>query len=53
MWTYLTTPFLLAIDGVQVEETEVWEEGAETWRVLRAYFPGLIGMHSGIQLLFR
>src|SRR5215469_10666122 len=38
VWTYLTTPFLLAMDGVRVEETEPWREGAVTWRVLRAYF---------------
>jgi hypothetical protein len=52
MWTYLTTPFLLAIDGVRVEETEAWREGAETWRVLRAYFPGSIETHSLIQDFF-
>jgi hypothetical protein len=52
MWTYLTTPFLLAIDGVRIEETEAWREGAETWRVLRAYFPGSIATHSGIQDFF-
>jgi len=40
--TYLTTPFLLAMDGVRVEETEPWREGVEMWRVLRAYFPGSI-----------
>ena len=43
LWTYLTTPFLLAMDGVRVEETEPWRQGSETWRVLRAYFPGSIG----------
>ncbi|HTU44811.1 MAG TPA: hypothetical protein VMF91_07105 [Bryobacteraceae bacterium] len=52
MWTYLTTPFLLAKDGVQVEETEAWREGTETWRVLRAYFSGSIATHSGIQEFF-
>src|SRR5713101_7501979 len=52
MWTYLTTPFLLAMDGVRVEETEPWQEGAETWRVLRAYFPGSIETHSLIQDFF-
>src|ERR1700739_4038126 len=31
MWTYLTTPFLLAMDGVRVEETEPWQEVGETW----------------------
>ena len=49
LWTYLTTPFLLAMEGVRIEETESWREGAETWRVLRAYFPGSIETHSIIQ----
>ncbi|MTD95052.1 hypothetical protein GIW81_11990 [Hyphomicrobium sp. xq] len=52
LWTYLTTPFLLAMDGVEVEETEPWREGSETWRVLRAYFPGAIETHSLIQDFF-
>src|SRR5580704_7027170 len=46
VWTYLTTPFLLAMNGVRVEETEDWREGTETWRVLRAYFPGSIETHN-------
>jgi hypothetical protein len=52
VWTYLTTPFLLAMDGVQVEETETWHEGSEVWRVLRAYFPGLIETPSLVQDFF-
>jgi hypothetical protein len=40
------------MDGVEVEETEPWREGAETWRVLRAYFPGSIESHSLIQDFF-
>jgi hypothetical protein len=52
LWTYLTTPFLLAMGGVRVEETEAWREGAESWRVLRAYFPGSIETHSLIQDFF-
>ena len=40
LWTYLTTPFLLTMDGVQVTEGQPWTEGSETWRVLRARFPG-------------
>ena len=52
LWTYLTTPFLLAMDGARVEEIEVWQEGAEMWRVLRAYFPGSIETHSLIQDFF-
>ncbi|MGH9467725.1 MAG: hypothetical protein ACRD1Y_10260, partial [Terriglobales bacterium] len=52
LWTYLTTPFLLAMDGVRVEETEPWRARAETWRVLRAYFPGSLETHSLIQDFF-
>jgi hypothetical protein len=50
--TYLTTPFLLAMDGVRIEEAESWQEGAEIWRVLRAYFPASIGTHSLVQEFF-
>jgi hypothetical protein len=52
VWTYLTTPFLLAMEGVRVEETEPWQEGTETWRVLRAYFLASIETHSLIQDFF-
>ena len=52
MWTYLTTPFLLQMDGMRVEEIEPWREGSETWRVLRAYFPGSIESHCGLQDFF-
>jgi hypothetical protein len=52
MRTYFTTPFLLAMDGVRVEESEAWREGAETWRVLRAYsgFDRDAQRHSGFLL---
>ena len=52
LWTYLTTPFLLAGGGVQVEETEPWKQGDDTWHVLRARFPGSIETHSRIQDFF-
>lgn len=52
LWTYLTTPFLLASDGVDVDEIEPWIEDGETWRVLRAHFPGSIETHSLIQDFF-
>lgn len=52
LWTYLTTPFVLAMEGVSVQETEPWEERGETWRVLRAYFPGAIETHSLVQDFF-
>jgi hypothetical protein len=46
LWTYLTTPFLLAMDGFKVREIEPWREGPETWRGLRATFPPRIASHS-------
>lgn len=49
LWTYLTTPFLLAMDGVRVERPS---SGGETWRVLRAYFPGSIETHHLVQNFF-
>ena len=49
LWTYLTTPFILAFEGVRVEERGTWHEESETWRVLRAYFPGSIETHSLVQ----
>jgi hypothetical protein len=52
LWTYLTTPFLLTMDGVQVMEGEPWTEGRETWRVLHARFPGSIATHSALQDFF-
>jgi hypothetical protein len=52
LWTYLTTPFLLAMDGVRVGEVEPWQEGSETWHVLRAQFSGSIETHSLIQEFF-
>src|SRR6516164_5458072 len=52
LWTYLTTPFVFAMNGVRTEETEPWKEGAETWRVLRVYFPGSIDTHCQVQDFF-
>jgi hypothetical protein len=39
LWTYLTTPFLLAMEGVEVSALTPWQEGEQAWRVLRARFP--------------
>ena len=49
LWTYLTTPFLLAMDGFDVREIEPWHEGAEAWRGLRARFPQQMASHSSEQ----
>jgi hypothetical protein len=52
LWTYLTTPFLLTMEGVRVTEAEPWAEGRETWRVLRARFPESLATHSAVQDFF-
>jgi hypothetical protein len=46
IWTYLTTPFLLAMPGVEVAEISPWQEGGELWRGLRARLPDTIASHS-------
>jgi len=45
-WTYLTTPFFMAMPGVKVTEIEPRHEGTETWRGLRARLPEGIVSHS-------
>lgn len=52
MWTYLSTPFLLAREGVTSEEVEPWVESGEEWRRLRIRFPEAIATHSQIQTLY-
>lgn len=49
MWTYLNTPFLLAMPGFEVSEIAPWEEDGERWRGLRAVFPPNIVSHSSTQ----
>ncbi len=46
LWTYLTTPFLFAMQGFRSEEIAPWKEGTETWRGLRVTFPTEIASHS-------
>jgi hypothetical protein len=52
MWTYLTTPFLVAMDGVSSEELSPWHEHGETWRRLRVTFPPGIATHSTVQTFY-
>lgn len=49
MWTYLTTPFFMAMPGFNVSEIAPWQEGQETWRGLRVEFPPDIASHSRFQ----
>jgi hypothetical protein len=52
LWTYLTTPFLMSMPGVEVEEVEPWREGKEIWRRLRACFPEQFATHNPVQDFF-
>jgi hypothetical protein len=49
MWTYLTTPFFMAMPGFEVAEIDAWKEGGESWRGLRVRFPEHIASHSTSQ----
>ncbi|MBB5063042.1 hypothetical protein [Granulicella mallensis] len=52
MWTYLTTPFLFALPGVESEELEPWQENGTTWRRLKVLFPDTIETHSKQQIFY-
>lgn len=52
MWTYLTTPFLLAMEGVETDEIQPWQEQGETWRRLRVTFPPSVATHSAVQTFY-
>jgi hypothetical protein len=49
MWTYLTTPFLLAMPGFEVSPIDPWSQEGERWRGLRAVLPPGIASHSRTQ----
>lgn len=52
MWTYLTTPFLFRLPGVETEEIESWSENGETWRRLKVRLPEDIHSHSTEQTFY-
>ncbi len=52
MWTYLNTPFLFALPGVETEEIQPWEEKGEAWRRLKVRFPAGIATHSAEQTFY-
>jgi hypothetical protein len=49
LWTYLTTPFLLALPGVSLVDIGPLHENGEVWGGLQADFPAEIATHSRIQ----
>ncbi len=52
MWTYLNTPFLFALPGVEMKEIEPWQENGEAWRSLKVTFPAGIATHSAEQTFY-
>jgi hypothetical protein len=52
MWNYLTFPYLLTREGVEVSDGDTWQEGGETWRRLDANFPPDIDTHSRRQTFY-
>ena len=52
MSTYLNTPFLFALPGVETEEIQPWQENREAWRRLKATFPAGIATHSAQQTFY-
>jgi hypothetical protein len=46
LWTYLTTPFILAEAGFEVSDIPPIRDGGQTWCGLRASFPDRIATHS-------
>ncbi|BBX73553.1 hypothetical protein H7H78_16740 [Mycobacterium shinjukuense] len=52
MWNYLTMPFLLTREGVEVTEGATWQEAGETWRRLNVRFPPALDTHSPEQTFY-
>ncbi|MDM0117481.1 hypothetical protein QTI66_35790 [Variovorax sp. J22R133] len=49
LWTYLTTPFFMAMPGFEVSEIDPIEEGDARWRGLRVRFPARFASHCDVQ----
>ena len=49
LWNYLTTPFLLALDGVSVREIDPVEDNGQTWGACRRTFHPESQRHSAVQ----
>ena len=52
MWTYMNTPFLFALPGIETEELDSWQENGEDWRRLKVTFPERIATHSAEQTFY-
>jgi len=52
MWTYMNTPFLFSLAGVESDELESCQENGETLRRLKVTFPESIATHSAEQTFY-
>jgi hypothetical protein len=52
MWTYLTQPFTLTMEGFQTIELEPWDEPGQQLRRLRVTWPSYLATHSTVQTLY-
>lgn len=52
LWTYLSTPFVLARADYDVRELDPWVEGGERWRRLAVTFPEHVHTHSREQVFY-
>ena len=52
MWTYMNTPFLFALPGIETDELDSWQENGEDWRRLKVRFPKSIATHSAEQTFY-
>ena len=52
MWNYLTTPFLFAMEGFEVEELPRCRDGGQERRRLKVVFPRSIATHCREQVFY-
>ena len=52
LWNYLTTPFLLLQQDMQIDAMGKWQEGNEVWNRLRVFFPGTFPTHCREQIFY-
>ncbi len=52
LWNYLTTPFILLQQGMQIDAMEKWQEGNEEWHRLRVLFPETVPTHCREQIFY-
>lgn len=52
MWTYVSTPFVLAREDYLLSELDPWVENGEHWRRLAVTFPAHVHTHSREQVFY-